>query len=155
MALFFYFGRSKYAMIVAKDFKWEAAHRLPWHKGKCKHLHGHSYRMTVELEGNTNSDGLVIDFNDIKSMIEPHILELDHTTLISENDTELKQVFDEKSWKYYLLPFESTAENLCAHFMKVILERNSVELKAIGIRAIGIKISETASAYAYLRNEIN
>ena len=86
-------------MIVAKDFKWEAAHRLPWHKGKCKHLHGHSYRMTVELEGEPNSQGLVIDFNDIKSMIEPHIQELDHTTIISANDAELKQVFDEKNWK--------------------------------------------------------
>ena len=141
-------------MIVAKDFKWEAAHRLPWHKGKCKHLHGHSYRMTVELEGEPNSQGLVIDFNDIKSMIEPHIQELDHTTIISANDAELKQVFDEKNWKYYLLAQDSTAENLCAHFMRAILERDSAILKANSIHAIGIKIAETATAYAYLRQEI-
>ena len=91
-------------MIVAKHFKWEAAHRIPWHGGKCKHLHGHSYKMIVEFEGELNENGIVIDFNDLKAIVKPHIDLIDHTTIISEHDTELKEVFDSKQWKYYLLP---------------------------------------------------
>lgn len=78
-------------MIVAKTFKWEAAHRLPRHEGKCKHIHGHSYKMTVEFEGEPNANGMVIDFNDIKKIIQPHIDNIDHSTMIAEGDDELKK----------------------------------------------------------------
>ncbi len=60
-------------MRVAKDFGWEAAHRLPRHAGLCGNLHGHSYRMTVELEGEPDEHGIVIDFQDIKAVIKPLI----------------------------------------------------------------------------------
>ena len=37
-------------MKVAKRFRWEGAHRLPWHAGLCRHLHGHSYALTVVFD---------------------------------------------------------------------------------------------------------
>jgi len=138
-------------MVVAKNFKWEAAHRLPRHEGKCRHLHGHSYAMTVEFEGDPDENGMVIDFNDIKKIIGPHVDRMDHTTLISINDAELLKVFEEKSWKYFPLPFESTAENLCSFFTTVILDQYSDLLVARNIHHIGVKIFETGTSYASLR----
>jgi len=38
-------------MKIAKEFKWEMGHRLPEHFGQCKNIHGHSYKMLVEFEG--------------------------------------------------------------------------------------------------------
>lgn len=141
-------------MFVAKEFRFEAAHRLPFHEGKCRHLHGHSYKIVVELEGEPDANGFVIDFNEIKKRINPYIDELDHTTIISQNDVELKKVFDEKGWRYSLMPVDSTAENLCKYFLDRILEEHMIFLKSIGIRSIGVKVFETKTSYAFLRKII-
>jgi 6-pyruvoyltetrahydropterin/6-carboxytetrahydropterin synthase len=48
------------------------AHLIPNHKGKCKNLHGHSYRVGISLSGIHNTqDGILVDFGDIKTVIDP------------------------------------------------------------------------------------
>ncbi len=141
-------------MIIAKSFHWEAAHRIPWHEGKCKHIHGHSYKMIVELEGETNEKGIVMDFKELKDIVQPYIERVDHTTLISVNDDELKEVFDAKQWKYYLLPFDSTAENLCDYFANLIIKNNQELLLANKITTVSVKIAETETAYAYVKKNV-
>jgi len=138
-------------MIVAKRFNWEAAHRLPWHEGKCKQIHGHSYKMIVEFDGELNEKGMVVDFNDIKKMIEPIVKQIDHATIISSNDTELKELFEAKSWKYFLLPFDSTAENLCNYFLGLIIEQHKDLLVANRVKEVGVKVFETDTTYAYTK----
>jgi 6-pyruvoyltetrahydropterin/6-carboxytetrahydropterin synthase len=68
-------------MEIYKEFTFEAAHRLPnvppGHK--CARLHGHSYRVTVHLDGEVDADaGWVADFADIGSAAEPVVALLDH-----------------------------------------------------------------------------
>jgi 6-pyruvoyltetrahydropterin/6-carboxytetrahydropterin synthase len=66
---------------VFKEFTFEAAHKLPNvpEGHKCGRLHGHSYRFIVEIEGEIDSfTGFIIDFADIKQIINPIINELDH-----------------------------------------------------------------------------
>ncbi len=138
-------------MIIAKSFHWEAAHRIPWHEGKCKNIHGHSYKMIVELEGAINERGIVMDFKDLKEIVQPYIQLIDHTTIISVWDKELREVFDSKQWKYYLLPFDSTAENLCKYFAELIIKDNGSLLSANNITTVSVKISETETAYAYAK----
>ncbi|MEM6456061.1 MAG: 6-carboxytetrahydropterin synthase, partial [Acidobacteriota bacterium] len=68
-------------MEIAKTFTFEAAHWLPNvpPDHKCRHLHGHSYRVTVHIEGDIDPAlGWVIDFADIKRIVKPHIDLLDH-----------------------------------------------------------------------------
>jgi len=136
-------------MFVAKKFKWEAAHRIPWHPGKCQNLHGHSYKMDVEFEGDVDSNGIVIDFNDIKALIDPYVELFDHSTIISKNDHELLEVFKQKSWKHHVLDFDSTAENFCIFFSNIIAGENAEFLQKNGIRRVGIRVFETDTAYAY------
>jgi 6-pyruvoyltetrahydropterin/6-carboxytetrahydropterin synthase len=138
-------------MIVAKQFKWEAAHRIQWHEGKCKHLHGHSYKMIVEFDGSTNANGVVIDFNDIKKIVAPYIELIDHATIIAANDQELIAIFESKKWKYFLLPYDTTAENLCKYFLDLIIHKNKELLTLNNIKEVGIKIYETETAYAYVK----
>jgi 6-pyruvoyltetrahydropterin/6-carboxytetrahydropterin synthase len=60
--------------ILGKEFRFEAAHQLPYHDGKCARLHGHSWRGVVYVSGtDLNQDGskagMVIDYSDIKSYL--------------------------------------------------------------------------------------
>jgi len=71
---------------IRKQFKFEAAHVLPHHPGKCSRLHGHSYRFEVAVEGPLQTSGpaqgMVIDFDEISTIVKPAIVErLDHASL--------------------------------------------------------------------------
>ena len=66
---------------TVKEFAFEAAHRLPGlpAEHKCSRLHGHSFKITVYVEGDVDPEfGWVIDFGDIKSAVKPIIDRLDH-----------------------------------------------------------------------------
>ena len=66
-------------MKIAKEFRWEMGHRLPKHDGACRNVHGHSYRMVVEVEGEIDpGTGMVMDFADIKMAFKPILDRLDH-----------------------------------------------------------------------------
>ena len=73
-------------MQIRKHFRFEAAHVLPHHPGKCARLHGHSYRVEVALEGTLAPSGaaagMVMDFDDLSSVVERLVIaELDHRSL--------------------------------------------------------------------------
>lgn len=69
-------------MRVEKEYKFEAAHILPRHKGKCSNLHGHSWRVSLEIHGPVNKEtGFVVDFGDIDDYIMPVINRFDHKLL--------------------------------------------------------------------------
>lgn len=71
-------------MIIAKHFEFEAGHQLPNEEcyGACRNLHGHTYKMTVEIEGSVNEKGWVINFKDLKKIVQTKVIDkLDHTFL--------------------------------------------------------------------------
>lgn len=75
-------------MILYKHFSFDSAHFLPRlpDRHSCKQLHGHTYHLTVFLEGKVlKEEGWVIDFKDLKKVVEPVIKSIDHKLL---NDIE-------------------------------------------------------------------
>ena len=68
-------------MEIFKEFSIEAAHRLPHvpEGHKCARLHGHSFKVTIFVEGPVgDSTGWIMDFGDIKSAFAPIFQQLDH-----------------------------------------------------------------------------
>ncbi|WP_432571579.1 6-carboxytetrahydropterin synthase QueD [Kineococcus sp. SYSU DK005] len=68
-------------MEIFREFTFEAAHRLPHvpEGHKCARLHGHSYRATVHVTGPVDPHlGWVMDFGDLKKVVQPVIERLDH-----------------------------------------------------------------------------
>ncbi len=64
---------------LTKRLKFEAAHRIPGHPGKCHNLHGHTYLVDVEVAGASLDElGILIDFNRLKELEK---LLPDHTYL--------------------------------------------------------------------------
>jgi 6-pyruvoyltetrahydropterin/6-carboxytetrahydropterin synthase len=75
-------------MKIVQAFTFEAAHRLPRvpQTHRCSKVHGHSYRVELELEGEVDKEsGLVVDFFDVESTFQPLLEQLDHQLL---NDVE-------------------------------------------------------------------
>ena len=67
-------------MRVTKIFSFDSAHQLHGHSGKCANLHGHTYRLEVTVEGPVNGEGMVVDFYDLKQIVEERVIrKLDHT----------------------------------------------------------------------------
>jgi len=69
---------------LSKSFRFEAAHLLPsFPEGhKCRRLHGHSFRVEVRVRGSVDEHtGCVIDFGDLKKVVQPFIDRLDHRYL--------------------------------------------------------------------------
>lgn len=69
---------------IFREFTFESAHRLPNvpEGHKCARLHGHSYRLTVTVAGAIDPElGWVMDFGDLKEVVQPLVATLDHHTL--------------------------------------------------------------------------
>jgi 6-pyruvoyltetrahydropterin/6-carboxytetrahydropterin synthase len=81
-------------MQIRKHFRFEAAHVLPHHPGKCSRMHGHSYRLDVAIRGPIQTDGpargMIEDFDRIKRIVRERVVDiLDHRSLndLIENPT--------------------------------------------------------------------
>lgn len=75
---------------VIREYRFDAAHNLPWHPGKCRRRHGHSYRFEVRVKGTLDHRGVVMDFGEIDDIVDSAVVaELDHSDLndILENPT--------------------------------------------------------------------
>ena len=131
-------------MKIAKEFNWEMGHRLPEHFGKCKNIHGHSYKMIVELEGELQSSGMVMDYYDVKKNINPIIEKLDHAFMVFKDDNETISFLDKINSKKIVVDFQSTVENICIYILS--------ELKKISfpenINSLKVRIHETPDDYA-------
>jgi len=71
-------------MIIAKTFEFEAAHKLPEEEcyGACSNLHGHTYKLTVEISGKVNDKGWVMNFKELKQIVKEVVLDkYDHSNL--------------------------------------------------------------------------
>jgi len=135
-------------MRVAKDFRFEAAHRIPWHSGACRHLHGHSYHLTVALDGEPDERGMVIDFKHIKALLADLIEAMDHSVIAAEGDEELIRAVESLGSKLFVLPYDSTAENLCRFIARRMLDSAADVLAAHAISQVYVRVAETRTCYA-------
>jgi len=131
-------------MKVAKEFRWEMGHRLPEHFGLCKNIHGHSYKMIVEFEGELNEQGMVIDYYDVEKIINPLIEKLDHAFMVCRDDKVVLEFLNKLNSKKVLIDFESTAENVCNYLLGEI---RKTKLPG-NIKKIIVRVSETKNDYA-------
>jgi len=131
-------------MKIAKEFRWEMGHRLTFHQGLCINLHGHSYKMLVEVDGDLDKNGMIIDYFDLKKAVGPIIDELDHSFMVKETDTELLEFLKKMGSKHVIIKTDSTAENLCFYMLDRIEKAGLPK----NVNSIMVKIFETENTYA-------
>ena len=138
-------------MKIAKEFKWEMGHRLPEHFGLCKNVHGHSYRMIVEFEGDLDEQGMIIDFYDVEKIISPIIEKLDHAFMVNENDEDAIKFLEKLNSKKVVVDFESTVENISKYLLNEITKSKLPS----NIRVIRVRVFETSDDYAEETKHLN
>jgi 6-pyruvoyltetrahydropterin/6-carboxytetrahydropterin synthase len=131
-------------MKIAKEFRWEMGHRLPDHFGMCKNIHGHSYKMLVEFEGDLDEKGMIIDYYDVEKIINPIVEKLDHAFMVNKNDKTVLEFLEKMNSKKVVVDFQSTAENICTFILGEVKRSN---LPA-NVKEIKVRIYETVDDYA-------
>ncbi|HEY4929077.1 MAG TPA: 6-carboxytetrahydropterin synthase QueD [Acidimicrobiales bacterium] len=85
---------------VTCTFTFEAAHRLAWHPGKCRNLHGHSYRLDVSVEGPLDANGIVLDFDTLQDVVRINVVDVwDHRDLNEVLDNPTAELLAQRAWE--------------------------------------------------------
>lgn len=137
---------------ITKQFTFETGHALYGYDGKCRNVHGHSYKLSVTVIGMPITDptnvklGMVIDFGDLKKIVKEEIVEpFDHATVFNKNTPhlELAKELKDRGHKVILADYQPTSENMVIDFASKIRARLSKE-----IQLHSIKLRETDTAFA-------
>ncbi|MCI5862496.1 MAG: 6-carboxytetrahydropterin synthase QueD [Lachnospiraceae bacterium] len=117
--------------IVKTEAAFDSAHFLSRYNGKCKNIHGHRWRVVIEIAGDSLDDGMVVDFTDIKAALKALADNLDHS-LVIEKDTLKPQTFEclsDEGFRIITIDFRPTAENFAKYFY------DEIKSKGYNIRA--------------------
>lgn len=138
---------------LTKEFSFEAAHALEGYDGKCREIHGHSYRLFVTVAGlpcddpNDPKYGMVMDFGDLKRLVCDEVVDrLDHAFVMRRSpraETIAKALAGAAFRNIVLTDYQPTCENMLADFARRIAARlpRNIELHSL-------RMYETATSYA-------
>ncbi|MBP2831162.1 6-carboxytetrahydropterin synthase [Aquimarina sp. U1-2] len=137
---------------ITKQFSFETGHALYGYDGKCKNVHGHSYKLSVTVIGTPITDtshvkwGMVIDFGDLKKIVKEEIEDVfDHATVFNKNTphVELAMELKNRGHNVILVSYQPTSENMVIDFAEKIKTRlpKNVTLHSL-------KLQETETSYA-------
>ncbi len=137
---------------ITKQFSFETGHALYGYDGKCKNVHGHSYKLSVTVIGTPILDqanvkfGMVIDFSDLKKIVREEIVDLfDHASVFNKNTphVDLAEELKNRGHHVILVDYQPTSENMVIDFAKKISDRLPKE-----ILLHSLKLQETESSFA-------
>ncbi|PQJ75399.1 6-pyruvoyl trahydropterin synthase family protein [Polaribacter gangjinensis] len=137
---------------ITKQFSFETGHALYGYDGKCKNVHGHSYKLSVTVSGKPISDntnvkfGMVIDFGDLKKIVKEEIVDIfDHATVFNKNTPHVELAAELKNRGHHiiLVDYQPTSEMMVIDFAKKIKDRLPQN-----IHLHSIKLQETDTSFA-------
>ena len=137
---------------ITKKFSFETGHALYGYDGKCKNVHGHSYKLSVTVIGSPITDlsnvklGMVIDFTDLKKIVKEEVVDqFDHATVFNQTTPhiELAKELKDRGHHAILVDYQPTSENMIVDFAARIKSRLPE-----GINLFSLKLQETESSFA-------
>ncbi|CAB4169562.1 COG0720 6-pyruvoyl-tetrahydropterin synthase [uncultured Caudovirales phage] len=140
---------------VSKEIEFDAGHRVTFHDSKCRHPHGHRYRVRVLVSGAVIDDsleasdsGMVIDFSDIKRLLTERVHDVyDHAFIVWNRDLLMLKAFApliEKDFRIVIVDFIPTAENLAAS----IFDDLDITFESLGLTLDRVDVFETPTSVA-------
>tara|TARA_B100000795_G_scaffold204169_1_gene157765 strand:+ start:1507 stop:1956 length:450 start_codon:yes stop_codon:yes gene_type:complete len=137
---------------ITKQFSFETGHALYGYDGKCRNVHGHSYKLSVTVIGTPIADsshvkfGMVIDFSDLKKIVKEEIVDVfDHATVFNKNTphVELAKELSDRGHSVLLADYQPTSEMMVIDFAEKIKQRLPQDTKLHSL-----KLQETATSFA-------
>lgn len=110
--------------IVIENLHFSSAHRLMHHPGKCSHMHGHNFGVKCTFYGNDPDPdtGMLIDFGDIKSVVNKCVDFMDHAAIMNVDDKDWIRFLQRQENNLIVLGTEPTAEEIAKFLFKKIQE---------------------------------
>jgi 6-pyruvoyltetrahydropterin/6-carboxytetrahydropterin synthase len=123
---------ARYRVRLTKDhLVFSAAHFITFNGNVCERVHGHNWRVAVEVDGPLDENGYVFDFIALRDAAQKLVNQLDHRMLlptqhplirVTWDDREVTARFEEKRWVFpredcVLLPVMNTTAELIAHWL--------------------------------------
>lgn len=137
---------------LIRQLKFCAGHRLYQHESKCAFFHGHNYRVDIEVVGQgggteVDAVGRVVDFSQIKQRmlgwLDTH---WDHAFIVfAQDENALAAVRMVEPTKYFVLPWNPTAENMARYLLEVVAPE---VLDDLGVIAREVRVWETEESCA-------
>ena len=113
--------------ILKAEHSFDSAHFLSQYVGKCANIHGHRWRVEVEVQSETlgqsgQLNGMVIDFGDLKKDVKAMVDFYDHALIIEEGSMrdETLNCLNGDGFNIIMVDFRTTAENFAAFFFNVM-----------------------------------
>ncbi|NER14287.1 6-carboxytetrahydropterin synthase QueD [Leptobacterium flavescens] len=137
---------------ITKQFSFETGHALYGYDGKCRNVHGHSYKLSVTVIGTPIADtsnvkyGMVIDFGDLKKIVKEEVVDkFDHATVFNKNTPhiELARELENRGHNVILADYQPTSENMVIDFAEKIKSRLPDTISLYSLR-----LQETETSYA-------
>ena len=137
---------------ITKQFSFETGHALYGYDGKCKNVHGHSYKLSVTVIGKPITDathvkfGMVIDFTDLKKIVKEEIVDqFDHATVFNKNTPHLELAIELQTRGHHviLVDYQPTSENMVIDFAQRIKNRLPASIHLHSLR-----LQETDTSFA-------
>jgi 6-pyruvoyltetrahydropterin/6-carboxytetrahydropterin synthase len=115
-------------MLITRRLEFDAGHRIPDHKSRCRHLHGHRYALEVTLcgeiirEEGSPANGMVMDFSEVKDLAKRHLVDRwDHAFLVYERDVPVREFLASlPGHKTVILDSVPTVENLAEKAFRIL-----------------------------------
>lgn len=135
---------------LTKVFNFAMAHALNNYDGLCKNIHGHTYHFEVTVVGNPVMDnaspkkGMLIDFTDLKRIINTEIVDLwDHALMLNDTThSDLVALLEKNYERIIMVPFQPTTENMLCY----LADKISFLPKEVSL--FSLKLKETENSFA-------
>jgi len=144
----------KASIITATRYHdFSAGHKVTGHENKCRHLHGHNYRIHFTIAApELDSIGRIMDFSVIKNLLCEWLEnEWDHKFLIWEGDPDAEILIDNFPEDIIPCSFNPTAENMAKYLVEEIAP---IQLRGTGCALIECEIEETRKCKSSYKKKI-
>lgn len=148
-------------LTITKEYTWDMAHMLAEHEGLCLNVHGHTYKMQVDVarkQGATfvqttgPASGMVTDFKELKEVVANNLVcTLDHSFMYwTKSPDQVEHVIANAligaNRRVIQVPYRPTAENMAMDFIMLI--NRSLKLREADYFVTSLRIWETPTSFA-------
>ncbi|GHT16000.1 6-carboxytetrahydropterin synthase QueD [Bacteroidia bacterium] len=134
---------------ITKEFSFEMSHQLEGYNGKCKNIHGHSYRLFVSVRGTPIADaahphyGMVMDFAALKLIVNQQVISIFDHSLVLKKDVPLHHTLQTSPIHIVAVDYQPTCENI---LLDIAQRLQNVLPPAVQLAYL--RLYETATSYA-------
>jgi len=156
-------SQSSFRVRVTKDhLVFSAAHFITFNGNICERLHGHNWRVAVEVTGGLDENRYVFDFIALRDATQNLVNELDHRVLLPESHPmihvtdhghEVEATFEERRWIFpredaVILPVQNTTAEEIAQWMAGRLIDDVIKKHRHELQSVRVDVEENFGQWA-------